>query len=43
MSGTEASNAGMKAFEHLGEPGNILYDCSTDEATVREGLSRAAR
>jgi len=32
----------MKAFEHLSTPGDILYDCSTDETTVRQGLIAAA-
>jgi hypothetical protein len=43
LSGTEASNAGMKAFEHLGAPGNILFDCSTDETAVRQGLIAASQ
>ncbi len=39
VSGTDASNAGMRAYEHLGALlGNILLDCSTDETAVREGL-----
>jgi hypothetical protein len=39
VSGTDASNAGMRAFEHLGAlAGNILLDCSTDETAVRQGL-----
>jgi hypothetical protein len=39
VSGTDASNAGMRAFEHLGATtGNILFDCSTDETAVRQGL-----
>jgi imidazolonepropionase-like amidohydrolase len=39
VSGTEASNAGMRAHEHLGALlGNILFDCSTDELAVRQGL-----
>lgn len=41
VSGAEASNAGMKAFEHLGAPGNVLFDCSNDETTVRRGLIAA--
>ena len=43
VSGTDASNAGMRAYEHLGAIlGNILLDCSTDEAVVREGLMAQA-
>jgi hypothetical protein len=43
VSGTDASNAGMKAYEHLGGTvGNILFDCSTDETTIRQGLMAAA-
>jgi imidazolonepropionase-like amidohydrolase len=39
VSGTDASNAGMRAYEHLGALlGNILFDCSTDEVAVRQGL-----
>jgi hypothetical protein len=39
VSGTDASNAGMRAYEHLGAIlGNILFDCSTDETAVRQGL-----
>jgi imidazolonepropionase-like amidohydrolase len=39
VSGTDASNAGMRAYEHLGALlGNILFDCSTDEPAVRLGL-----
>jgi len=39
VSGTDASNAGMRAYEHLGATtGNVLIDCSTDEAAVRQGL-----
>ena len=39
VSGTDASNAGMRAFEHLGAIlGNVLFDCSTDETAVRQGL-----
>jgi len=39
VSGTDASNAGMRAYEHLGALlGNILFDCSTDEVDVRQGL-----
>jgi imidazolonepropionase-like amidohydrolase len=39
VSGTDASNAGMRAYEHLGAIlGNILFDCSTDETAVRRGL-----
>jgi Amidohydrolase family len=40
VSGTDASNAGMRAFEHLGAlAGNVLLDCSTDETAVRQGLA----
>jgi hypothetical protein len=43
VSGTDASNAGMRAFEHLGATtGNILIDCSTDEAGVRGQLMAEA-
>jgi hypothetical protein len=39
VSGTDASNAGMRAYEHLGAIlGNILFDCSIDETAVRHGL-----
>jgi imidazolonepropionase-like amidohydrolase len=39
VSGTAASNAGMRAYEHLGGTlGNIIFDCSSDEVAVRQGL-----
>ncbi len=44
ISGTQASNIGMRVYEHLGGTlGNVLYDCSTDEAAVRQGLVGGAR
>ncbi len=43
VSGTEASNAGINAFEHLGsELGSVLFDCSSDETSARDGLADAA-
>ena len=40
VSGTDASSAGMRGFEHLGATtGNVLFDCSTDEAAVRHSPS----
>jgi hypothetical protein len=36
VSGTDASNAGMRAYEHLGALlGNILFDCSIDGPAAR--------
>jgi len=39
VSATEASNAGLKAMEHLGPLLSILVDCSTAEEMIRKNLT----
>ncbi|MGD0658806.1 MAG: hypothetical protein ABSD38_12135, partial [Syntrophorhabdales bacterium] len=39
VSATEASNAGLKAMEHLGPLLSILVDCSTAEEMIRKNLA----
>ena len=39
VSATEASNAGLRAIEHLGPLLSILVDCSTAEEMIRKNLT----
>ncbi len=39
VSATEASNAGLRAIEHLGPLLSILVDCSTAEEIIRKNLT----
>lgn len=39
VSATKASEAGMRAIEHLGAGEGILVDCSSDEVAVRQAIA----
>jgi Amidohydrolase family len=39
VSATKASEAGMRAIEHLGAGEGILVDCSSDEAAIRQAIA----
>jgi imidazolonepropionase-like amidohydrolase len=39
VSATKASEAGMRAIEHLGAGEGMLVDCSSDEAAVRQAIT----
>ena len=40
VSASKASEAGMRAIEHLGAGQGMLVDCSSDEAAVRQAIAR---